>query len=194
MKRFIFSTIALSMLATTAAAHEVTEGTIMLMGDSNLEYASSEVTSNGAKVETDTVNLNFNGVYFVRNNFGIGLMLGYEDSEVKDGLVTETMSMSMFGPIVGYNFSLDHNTSLILHAGVFTASGDMNDGLGTSGDIDGEGYALGASFNFFVNDNLAVTLGVRRVDADLDTDIAGFPTVSADLTETATTVGLATFF
>ncbi len=193
MKRVIFSTIALALMATTAAAHEIDAGRVMFMGDTSLDYSSSEVSASGSETTTDKVELNFTSLYFVRPNLGVGLLLGYEDSETDDGTTVEKQSMTMFGPVVGYNISLDHNTSLMLNAGIFTASGDMDDGAGNTGDIDGEGYILGAAFAFFLNDNVAVNLGVRQIDADIDLD-DGATTTSADMTETAFNVGFATFF
>ena len=99
----------------------------------------------------------------------------------------------MLGPIVGYNFSVNPRASVMVHASVFTATGDMEDSDGFEADIEGHGYMLGGLFNYFLTDSVALSAGLRLVDADFEYSYSG-TTLDADLKETGVSAGLSAFF
>lgn len=193
MKKFILTTAALVMAATAVEARDIPAGAIMITGDTNLEIGGSETKFPGGTTTTDTAEINLAGLYFVTRNVGLGLMLGSEDTETDDGSSVTNESLTMFGPIVGYNVSLNSDVSLLFHASVFTVTGDLGDDAGLNVDIDGDGYLLGGAVNYFVNDHVAVNFGLRMTKADLDFSDGG-TTTAADLDETAASIGLSAFF
>ncbi len=193
MKKTILAASALILSATAVEARDISTGSIMITGDTNLEIGSSEIKTTGGKTTTDSTEINLAGVYFVAKNVGVGLMLGNEDTETDDGSSVSKESMTMVGPIVGYNISLNNNVSIMLHASFFSVTGDLDDGAGFKADIDGDGHMLGGTVNYFLNDNVAVNFGLRMVKADIDFTSGG-TTTPADMDETATSIGLSTYF
>lgn len=193
MKKTILAASALILSATAVEARDISTGSIMITGDTNLEIGSSEIKTTGGKTTTDSTEINLAGVYFVAKNVGVGLMLGNEDTETDDGSSVSKESMTMVGPIVGYNISLNNNVSIMLHASFFSVTGDLDYGAGSNTDIDGDGHMLGGSVNYFLNDNVAVNFGLRMVKADIDLTSGGTST-PADMKETATSIGLSTYF
>lgn len=193
MKKLVLASAVLALFASVAEARDIATGTLMITGDTNIEISSSETNYSSGTITTDSTDINLAGVYFVTTNVGVGLMIGSEDTKTNDGVKVTKESMTMLGPIVGYNINLSSEASIMVHAGYFVANGDVSDGAGFSADIDGDGYMLGGSVNYFLNDKVAMNLGLRRVKADVDYSYSG-TTTSAKITETATTIGLATFF
>lgn len=193
MKKMFIYLIPLTMVVTVAEARDVSVGSLMVTGDTNLESSSNKSDFSGGSITTDSTDINLAGAYFVTTNLGVGLMLSKEDTKTNDGTTIFKESMMMVGPIVGYNISLNSDSSILLNASIFSVSGDMNDGAGYDADIDGNGYMMGGSFNYFLNEHVALNLGVRWVKADLDYSYGG-TTVATKMTETGTTIGLMTFF
>ena len=117
-------------------------------------------------------------------------MINNQDTDYSDGA---NDSINMMGPVVGYNISLNTETSIILQAGLVFVSGDVDDGTGNSASIDGDGTLLMVSVAYFISDNIAVNIGVRKTNVDIDLTVATLP-ASAEMSETATNIGLSVFF
>lgn len=192
MKRVILTTAILGLFSISAEARDIQQGTFMATGDTNLEIGSSKSSYSGGSVKTDKTTLNLAGAYFVANNIGVGVMLNTDQSKVDDGSTVVKTTMSMLGPIAGYNISLTETSSLMLLGSLFLVNGDMDNGAGTKVDIDGNGYMIGGSYNYFFNDHVALSVTLRHVDANID--MSNGSTVSADLTENAMNIGFSTFF
>ena len=189
----ILLAIILFLATSSAGAHDLAKGTIMVAGDTSFEDNSSDIKLDGVTVKTDTTTFNVTGAYFVADNFGIGLMINNEDSDIDDGTSKSNESMNMIGPIIGYNISLNKDFSLMLLAGIFNISGDMD--FGASGaNIDGDGTLIMATAAYFISDNFAVNLGIRKTDADIDLSIFGGGSASGNMSMTAMTVGLSAYF
>jgi len=193
----ILVAIVLFLATSSASAHDLAKGSIMLAGDTSFEDSSSDFKLNdatsGTSVTTDTTTFNVSGAYFVADNIGVGLMINNEDSDTDDGMTVSNESMNMIGPIIGYNISLNKDFSLMLFAGIFNVSGDVGYGAGGA-SIDGDGTLLMANVAYFISDNFAANLGLRRTDADIDLSIFGGGSASGDITETAMTIGLSAYF
>lgn len=192
MNKIIVTSIALALAATAAEARDIAAGTMMVTGDTKIDISSNEISASGQSTTIDTTEINLTGAYFVAPNFGVGLLLASEMTEEDDGTSVVKQTMNMVGPIVGYNMSLSPVTSLMINGAIFTIHGEMDAGV-SSADIDGTGYMLGASINFFLNDYVATNVGLRVVDADIDLT-GGGQTMSADMTETGVGVGLSVYF
>lgn len=193
-KILILIAIILFFATSTASAHELGKGTIMVTGDTSFENSSIDIKLDGTTEKTDSTLFNVTGAYFVADNFAVGLMINNEDSDTDDGTSQTNQSMNMIGPIIGYNFSLNSDFSLMLFAGLFNLSGDMDYGASTSADIDGDGTMLMATVAYFISDNFTVNLGIRQTDADIDINIMSGGGASGDLSETAMTIGLSAYF
>ena len=194
MNKFTLSlaTATLIFASTMTEARELDPGTIMIGGDTSFEDSSSEISINAinSTEKADTTVLNVGVTYFFARNLGVGLIINNEDTDYSDGT---NDSINMMGPVVGYNISLNTETSIILQAGLVFVSGDVDDGTGNSASIDGDGTLLMVSAAYFISDNIAVNIGIRKTNVDIDFTVATLP-ASAEMSETATNIGLSVFF
>lgn len=192
MKIVILATAMLGVLSLSAEARDVQQGTLMVTGDTNLDIGSSKAGFAGGSIETDSTTINLAGAYFVARNVGVGVMLNSEHNETDDGSTVSKETLSMLGPIVGYNLSLTRASSLLFQGALFLVNGDLDDGAGTKADLDGDGYMVGGSYNYFFNDHVALSVALRYVKADID--MSNGVTGAAGLRETAMSMGFSTFF
>jgi len=193
MKKYIVSTaLALAVAVSSAEARDISTGTIMVTGDTNIDISSNEISGSGVSTTTDTTKVNVAGAYFLAPNLGAGLLLSSENSEVDDGSTVSKQKMTMIGPIVGYNVSLNQDSGIMLEGAIFYVDGELDEGA-FNADISGNGFMIGAAFNYFITDNIATTVGLRAVRADVDLSSGG-NTLSADLDETGANLGMSLFF
>lgn len=192
MKKVFVAAAALALTSTALQARDLEQGSMMVSGDTNLSIGSSDVDSVYGDTTTDTVELNLTGAYFVAKNFGVGLLLSREDSETDYAGGSSEETTTMFGPVVGYNISLNNQTSVMIEGSVFMVDGDYDSGAYSS-EFDGDGFMVGGSVHYFLNDNVSVNAGLRMIEADIEVKNS-FVTYDADLSETSTTIGLSTFF
>ncbi len=192
MKKTLLTCLALAMSAPAVQARDIAAGTLMVTGDTNMDISSSETNFSGSKSTTDTTKINLTSLYFLDRNFGVGLLIGSESTEVDDGVSVSKQSTAMLGPIVGYNISINPDVSITLHGSIFTLTGEMNDGV-FNADLDGDGYMFGGVVNYFLNERVAANVGLRMVNANVDFTSGGTK-VAADMDETGVSVGLSTFF
>ncbi|MFC1589587.1 outer membrane beta-barrel protein [Pseudomonadota bacterium] len=185
------ATVFFTLTTSIAEAREIESGSIMFLGDTSLNSSSIDTKLNGTTLSADTTVLNLTGGYFFADNTAIGLMIANEDTSYSDGT---NDSINMIGPVIAYNISLNTDFNLVFIAGLFNISGDEDDGTGASVNFDGDGTLLMASLGYFINDNVAVNFSIRRTSSDVDFSVTGFPSVSADLDETSTNLGLSVFF
>lgn len=192
MKKIFVTAAALALTSPALQARDLEQGSIMVTGDTNLSISSTDFDSAYGETSTDTTELNLVGAYFLAKNIGVGLMLSREDSdtEYEGGSYEETTTL--LGPVVGYNISLNNQTSVMIEGSVFMLEGDQDSG-GSSSELDGEGFMLGGSVHYFLNDNVSVNAGLRMIEADVEVSQSG-GSYDADMSETSMTIGLSTFF
>ena len=193
MNKFILAAPLLTLCVAAAEARDISAGTIMITGDTKIDIGSNEIKNSTGTTTTDKTEVNLASLYFLSDNFGAGLLMNNDQTKVDDGAKKTKETLSMIGPIAGYNFSVNSNSSILLHASIFNVSGDVDDGAGFKADIDGHGYMLGGIFNYFLNDRVAVNFGLRWIKADVDYSFSG-TSISSDMKETGATIGLAAFF
>lgn len=194
MKKMIVTTAIAALFSLNAEARDVEQGTFMATGDTNLDSGSSKTSYSGGATRTeDNTKLNVAGAYFVARNVGMGLMLNSEYTKINDGTSVTKTAISMLGPIAGYNLSLNEASSLMFLGSIFLADGSVDYGSGTKTDIEGSGYMVGASYNYFLNEHVAMSVTLRHVSANMDLTNSG-TTTSADLRENAMNIGFSAFF
>lgn len=197
MNKFVlFLTIAtINIASTVTEARDISKGTIMVTGDTSFDDSSLDFSFNGSTETTDTTEFNVTGAYFIAKNLGIGLMIANEDSDTSSGGTSINSSTNMIGPIIGYSISLNPDFNLMLSAGLYKISGDIDDGAGSNANFDGDGTLLMASLAYFINDTFAVNLGLRKIDSDIDLSTFGSSiSISSTMKETAMNIGFTAFF
>lgn len=178
--------LAVSALSTAgvASARDLKQGTFQLSGQSSALFGNTTVDVEDDEVsDTDTFNVEVEGVYHVIDNVGIGLLAAYDNTDFDPGELT---SMAI-GPIVQVSFPMSQMANFRLAVTGGYATAEVDDGVD---DYDADGYFYGASaaFALFPADFFSVDLGVRYLmtegetdDSDLDLeqeDIAGFVGIS----------------
>lgn len=197
MNKFILLLTAttLTIVSSTTIARDISQGTIMVTGDTSFDDSSLDFSFNGSTETTDTTEFNVTGAYFVAKNLGLGLMIANEDSDTSGGGTNINSSTNLIGPIISYSISLNPDFNLMLSAGLYKISGDIDDGAGSNANFDGDGKLLMASFAYFINDTFAVNLGLRKIDSDIDLSAFGSSiSISSTMKETAMNIGFTAFF
>lgn len=184
--------IALTCFAIVAEAREIPQGTFMFTGDTSFISNSTKLTGNGTSVKLDVSVFNVEGSYFFTKNLSGGLIISNEETDANDG---SNNSINLIGPIIGYSVNLNPDVNLMFHAGILDVSGDEDDGISESYNFDGDGTLLMASLYYFISDSVSINVGIRKTDSDIDvtTNISNMH-YSADLSDTATTIGFSVFF
>lgn len=184
----------ITLASGSGQAHDIEQSTIMISGDTSFDNSSADIKLNGITETSDTTTLSLAGAYFIAKNIGVGLMINNEDTDIDDGTTQSNSAMNMIGPIISYNISLDTDFSVMLTAGYFNLSGDYDDGAGNGASIDGDGVLLMATVAYFIADNFAVNLSMRKTDANVDVTLFNSNSTSGDMEETTMTIGLSAFF
>ena len=182
---------------SSVGARDILPGTIFITGDTVFDDSSIKMDTSNSNIKTDTTLFNVTGAYFVTMNFGIGLMIGNEDSTTSyDSIATTNSSINMIGPMIVYSISLNPDFNIMLGGGLYKVSGDIDDGGGGSFSIDGDGTFITASVVYFLNDSVSLNIGIRAADADIDltSNYLAEPPVSATMSDHANTIGLSFYF
>ena len=151
-----------------ASARVLKQGTMQLSGSSSALFGNSTVDVEDEEVsDTDTFNVQLEGVYHVIDNFGLGLLASYED--VDDGS-TELSSLSI-GPVLQYSFPMSQMANLRLAVtGGYSAVEVDDDDFDEDFDADGFFYGASAAVALFPTDYFSVDLGVRYLKTEGETD------------------------
>ncbi|MDH5472396.1 MAG: porin family protein [Gammaproteobacteria bacterium] len=173
-------------------ARDIELGTIMIAGDTSFDDSTIKMDYDWIHEKTETTVFDVTAGYFFARNLAAGLLIANEDSRTSDGMSVVSTWINMFGPVIAYNISLNPDFSLMLTAGFFKVSGEMSAGAGMA-DYDGNGIYLMGSIAYFITDTIAVNVGLRKTDSDVDITASGI-NFSADLSELATAIGLSVFF
>jgi opacity protein-like surface antigen len=117
--------------------------------------------------DTDTTTYSFeiDGLYYIANNLGLGLILQYENSEIERGGVDIDSSSLLIGPQVTYNFPLNDKVSLFVNAAVGYAEAEVEDA-----DADGWGWKVGAGLKYFLTNSASINGVVSYKALSLEDD------------------------
>lgn len=133
------------------------KGTIIMGGSSNFSFSSMSPEDGSSSTE---IKINPIIGAFISDNFAMGAELSYEDYE--------SGSTFLFGPLIRYYFG-DSNIKPFLNGEYLFGNIDYNNG---SSDVNG--FALGGGVAFFLNQHIAIDLGLtyNKISYD-DSDTDG---------------------
>lgn len=180
----------------TADARDLSPGTIMITGDTSFDDSTLKMDTSYANIKTDTTTFDVTGAYFIATNFGVGLLIGNEDTTSHFDSSTTNSSINMIGPLIVYSISLNTDFNIVLGGGLYTVSGDLDEGGGNSYNFDGDGTFILVSVAYFLNDTVTLNFGFRRTDADIElkANYLANPPVSANMSDNANIIGFSFFF
>jgi hypothetical protein len=128
--------VLLTLFAATvvfAASAQISKGTILLAGNSNLNFQSNNEDAG----DDSDLTLNLKGGYFFMDNLAGGLVVQYAKNSEADDAATA------FGPFVRYYV----NGKIILGAAYL---------LGSAGDFKANALQIEAGYAIFANDAVAI--------------------------------------
>lgn len=188
--------IVLVFLATAfinvAYSKDIAQGTIEIGGDSSLSISSTDSKySGGGSDDIDIRTIDLSALYYVSPNVGVGVLWNNLSAEVNDGFTKDEYSQNVFGPIVGYNMSIDPTTSFQFYAGIilFGSFEDKTNGF-TNYEGDTSGHILGLTFKKFLTDSVSFNAGFSMLSLENDYDGGG----SSDDDTTNLDAGLSVYF
>jgi len=169
---------ALSALVFTlpAAAKDLTQGTIAILGTTNgeLGFTTTEIDEFDAEYDTTLLNIDLDARYFIQDNIAIGLGYSLDSSKTEyDGGFEEEDTTIFLSPGVFYNLSLDEENSVILGAEFGFGSQELSETGEDDIEIDMTGFSVRAEYKHFVNDFIALNAGAAYSILTLEEDSTG---------------------
>lgn len=179
MKAKILSTAIFGLvLSQPVYAKDINLGTLELLGDASAQLSTEKDTSSGSPITetTKTTDLHATGLYYIQNNFGIGLDFTYLISKYSRPGFDSTVKATLISPVVGFNLSLDPTSSILLEFGLLGAIQGVStydDSDGDTGEADISGTLIGALYKKFVNPNVSLNFGVALISVDAEYEFGG---------------------
>lgn len=187
MKKIILAVI-ITMIAISAQAREMDEGTLKLSGATNASLFNSTIDIDGSEFsDTTTFSLEGDAVYFFTKNIGVGASISYEraktDYPAALGGGWDKATMIIIGPTVAADLPLSDSLDLIADASIGYFQMTQENDRSKDYDADGLAWKVSAGVAIFP---------VEYVSLDLTADylaLDGDDTVT-DLSEEISSFGL----
>lgn len=172
-----------------ASARDLKQGTFQLSGQSSALFGNTTVDLDGEEVsDTDTFNVDVEGVYHIIDNFGIGMLAYYDNTDTDGG--PETTSFAI-GPVLQYSFPMSQMANLRLAVTGGYAAEEFEDEAGDDFDADGFFWGGSVAVAMFPIDSFSVDLGVRYLKSDAETDDFDIDVEQEDI---SATIGISVYF
>ncbi|MCX7591578.1 MAG: porin family protein [Kiritimatiellae bacterium] len=177
----IFATVLLTVVLVQAK--DIEAGRVELSGMSSASYSMLKIEPEGGdSMDLNLLQATLAGYYFAGQNLGLGGVVTYLDATVEEALEGSDVSASvvMVGPSVKFNLSLSDVAGLYVmgSGGYVKAKVELG---GSDEDVDGYFWQAGGGLQYFMNDNVAMNLGLSYQmltlspdEADVDLDLSGF--------------------
>lgn len=142
-------------------AKDIAEGTFSLSGSTGggLDIISSEAKPGNVEFDTVAVNLDTFARYFIQDNLALGLGYSFSASntEFEDGSEVESSTL-ILKPGVFFNHSVSEDNSVLFGATLgFGSIEESETGFQTQ-TTDIFGFDLGASYQHFVTESVALNI------------------------------------
>lgn len=183
IKSFLITSliIGLFLCSFTVFARNIEQHTIEVDASSGLSFLSVTAEPKGGNdIDQDGFDIGGSALYYIFDNFGAGITFMYFQDEIKGRDITDTKeTLNLFGPKIGYNFSLTENLSLKLQGSYLFTRGklEQNDTFRSSGD----GFNLGTQLSYFINDHISINGTLEYMsytledrDSSYEEDVSGF--------------------
>lgn len=150
--RVFIAVLSLLVLPATLWAMDINQGKFELSGKTAFDFSDTTTEVSGQPdIDTTTYSIQLDGLYYIANNFGLGLILQYEKSEIEQGGFDTDISSLLIGPQVTYNFPLNEKVSLFVNGAFGYAEAEAN-----NADADGWGWQVGAGLKYFLTNSASI--------------------------------------
>lgn len=169
MKKTVIVLLALLVLPATLWAMDINQGKFELSGTTAFRFSdtTSEV-SGQPDIDTTTYSFEIDGLYYIANNLGLGLILQYENSEIEQGVSETDISSLLIGPQVTFNIPLNEKVSLFVNGAVGYAKAEVDDE-----DADGWGWQVGGGLKYFLTNSASINAAVTYQSLSMEADAGG---------------------
>lgn len=149
----------LFVCSVPAFAVDLSQGSIMITGDTNLNIGSQTIKyDSGGDHKISTFGFMVSGGYFVIDNIEVFGMFEFERETVKNGAeVTETT----FKLGVGGNYYFDLKSELFPYAGGFLGYMSTKEENGYDSEVKGTQFGVHGGAKYFLNDFVAIDGGAE---------------------------------
>jgi outer membrane protein len=184
----IFITAALILAGILSTYSQTEKGKFMVNGALDLSFfsADTETKYNGKKVgSVDTKQFGFDtgASYFVADNFAVGLGLFIASQREEEESEEFTQNSFLIGPTARYYFGTSNIKPFVNGSLMFGSMKEEESYIGRNEEVKYKsfGWDLGAGAAFFLNDNIAIDLGLsyafvnyeNKDDSDLELEADG---------------------
>ena len=168
MKKTVIVLLALFVPASLWAM-DINQGKFELSGSTAFNFSDTTTEVSG-QPDTDTTSYSFqlDGLYYIANNFGLGLILQYEKAEIEQGGFDTDISSLLIGPQVTYNFPLSEKVSLFVNGAVGYATAEVD-----NEDADGWGFQVGGGLKYFLTNSASINAALTYQNLSMEADAGG---------------------
>ena len=179
MRTVIGLVAVLTALPLVCSAQPVSSGTIQISGVTSVlvnrqtlstQDANGQLTA--GNVDLTSVNLGFEGTYYVTARLGIGGLLTYQRASVESSDTNAIFRVSggFFGPLAQLRLPLGGRSEFVLigsDGGISASLTNQNTGVSSNAasHVDGRYWLAGGTLSFRVYPNASLDLGVRYQDS-----------------------------
>jgi hypothetical protein len=168
MKKAVIVLLALFVPATLWGM-DINQGKIELSGKSAIDFSDTTTEVTGAPdIDETSFNFQIDGLYYLQNNLGLGLIIEYDKTETEVAGVDVDSSTLIIGPQVTYNFPLSEKVSLFVNGAVGYATAEIDDF-----DADGWAFQLGGGLKYFLTNSASINGSLTYQNLSLEADSGG---------------------
>ena len=156
----------LFFIADASFGKNITKGTVILRGESNLDIGMSErKIENSDESDETKIELDFTAGYFFEENIAIGVNMYYQMADDDD--IEETMYG--LAPTILITIPIEEKMNLAVSGAIGYLSGTVD--YGSAGEIDMDGFMIGArvGLQYFIIDSVSLDsfLSYSKIDMEL---------------------------
>lgn len=158
--------LTLALLPALAGARVLGPGTLEVGGGTSLDFGTVTREVNGVEqFDISTLSLDADALWYLVNNFGLGVGISYERTELDDGVDSDEFSQTIVGPEAKFNLPIAPMASLVAEGLVGRIVVDDN-----GDDADGFAWQVGGGVRFFPADYLSLDALLRYTSASVEDD------------------------
>lgn len=161
--------IFVNSISSVALARDVKRGTMQISGDSDFGFGKiTEKVEGNKESKITSIDLSVEALYYVVDNFSVGFLVGYNNSDFKYDTITQNSTSKRVGPVFQISVPMNSNTNLFIGATAGYVSEKADDYYDASGFF----YGATAGISLFPVNNFSVDIGASYLHDNGNDDIS----------------------
>ncbi|MDH5694792.1 MAG: hypothetical protein OEZ47_16970 [Gammaproteobacteria bacterium] len=145
---------------------DLNKGTLEVTGGSTSLFTSTDYKSDsGTEYKAESVAISLSSLYYLKRNIGLGLLVNHSDRNELHGTNKITSTSTIYGPLVGMNFSVGEKDSVKGLVSAFVGKGEYKNDNPLLSDVTNDitGWQVIGSFNHYFTDTVSGNVFAEHV-------------------------------